>query len=206
MSTACRHSKPTAPRSGRTARARSISRRDRPPSGFAQRRVGPLSVGRRRRRASWRPTCWLDGDTDFRHGGITFRLDLVRRRHSPEDLMMYVVEDRTAVLPATCCSARARSVRRQRRQRGLAEGDGQDAGARIRPSSFPVTAARRATCAATSSPRATISLYLRAAMGRAVQDLEPFDDAYAKDRLVALPADCRRSTPPTASTPTARTC
>ncbi len=48
--------------------------------------------------------------------------------------------------------------------------------------------------------------YLRGADGRAVKDFEPFDDAYAKDRLVALLAGCRRSPRPTASTPTEPTC
>jgi glyoxylase-like metal-dependent hydrolase (beta-lactamase superfamily II) len=41
-----------------------------------------------------RPDLWLDGDTDFRQGGITFRLIWSGGSHSPEDLMMYVVEDR----------------------------------------------------------------------------------------------------------------
>ena len=41
-----------------------------------------------------RPDVWLDGDVDFRMGGVTFRLVYSGGGHSPEDLMMYVVEDR----------------------------------------------------------------------------------------------------------------
>jgi glyoxylase-like metal-dependent hydrolase (beta-lactamase superfamily II) len=40
-----------------------------------------------------RPDTWLDGDVDFRMGGLTFRLVYSGGGHSPEDLMMYVVED-----------------------------------------------------------------------------------------------------------------
>jgi glyoxylase-like metal-dependent hydrolase (beta-lactamase superfamily II) len=40
------------------------------------------------------PDVWLDGDTDFRMGGLTFRILYSHGAHSPEDVMMYVVEDR----------------------------------------------------------------------------------------------------------------
>jgi len=40
------------------------------------------------------PDLWLDGDVEFRMGGLTFRLVYSGGGHSPEDLMMYVVEDR----------------------------------------------------------------------------------------------------------------
>src|SRR4030095_9545212 len=40
------------------------------------------------------PDLWLDGDTSFRMGGITFELIYSEGAHSPEDLMMYVREDR----------------------------------------------------------------------------------------------------------------
>jgi glyoxylase-like metal-dependent hydrolase (beta-lactamase superfamily II) len=41
-----------------------------------------------------RPDRWLDGDTDLRLGALTFRLVFSGGGHSPEDLMLYVVEDR----------------------------------------------------------------------------------------------------------------
>jgi glyoxylase-like metal-dependent hydrolase (beta-lactamase superfamily II) len=40
------------------------------------------------------PDVWLDGDTDFRLGGLTFRLIYSGGGHSPEDMLTYVVEDR----------------------------------------------------------------------------------------------------------------
>jgi glyoxylase-like metal-dependent hydrolase (beta-lactamase superfamily II) len=40
------------------------------------------------------PDVWIDGDTDFRLGGITFRLIYSGGAHSPEDTMLYVVDDR----------------------------------------------------------------------------------------------------------------
>ena len=39
------------------------------------------------------PDMWLDGDTDFRMGGLTFRILYSHGAHSPEDVMMYVVEE-----------------------------------------------------------------------------------------------------------------
>ncbi|MFN3883841.1 MAG: MBL fold metallo-hydrolase [Rhodocyclaceae bacterium] len=36
---------------------------------------------------------WLVGDTDFKLGGITFRIRHVGPAHSPEDLVMFVAED-----------------------------------------------------------------------------------------------------------------
>ncbi len=41
-----------------------------------------------------RPDLWIDGDTDFRLGGLTFRIIHAEGAHSPEDVMLFVVEDR----------------------------------------------------------------------------------------------------------------
>ncbi|MEP7327686.1 MAG: MBL fold metallo-hydrolase, partial [Betaproteobacteria bacterium] len=40
------------------------------------------------------PTQWLDGDTSFKLGGLTFRIIYAEGAHSPEDLMLFVEEDR----------------------------------------------------------------------------------------------------------------
>src|SRR5512139_3435260 len=40
------------------------------------------------------PDLWLEGDTDFRMGGLTFRVVHAGGAHSPEDVMVYVVEER----------------------------------------------------------------------------------------------------------------
>jgi hypothetical protein len=47
--------------------------------------------------------------------------------------------------------------------------------------------------------------FLRAAMGRAVKDFEPFDDA-TQNRLVTLSLSCPRSSKPIAPTRTVRIC
>ena len=39
------------------------------------------------------PDLWLAGDTDFELGGLHFKIRHVGPAHSPEDLVMYVVED-----------------------------------------------------------------------------------------------------------------
>ena len=40
------------------------------------------------------PDLWIDGDTSFRMGGLTFQLVYSEGAHSPEDLMMFVEPDR----------------------------------------------------------------------------------------------------------------
>ena len=40
------------------------------------------------------PDVWIDGDTSFRMGGLTFQLVYSEGAHSPEDLMMFVEPDR----------------------------------------------------------------------------------------------------------------
>ena len=136
------------------------------------------------------PDLWLDGDADFRLGGLTFRLIYSGGGHSPEDLMLYVVEDR---LP----------LRGRPRFRGTHSVSSATATARA--------GCRRPTGCWRSSPAIVIPghgpasrdvardltlthdylVHLRATMGRAVQDLTPFDEAYAKtdwSRYRSLPA------------------
>ena len=119
-------------------------------------------------------------------GGLTFASSIRDGAHSPEDLMMYVVEDRLLFAGDLIFAGRVPFVGNAD-SAGWLEGDGQDdraASDRRRPGPRPGVARRRARPC--RSP-ATISLILREAMGEAARDLEPFDDAYAQDRLVALP-------------------
>lgn len=135
------------------------------------------------------PDVWLDGDVDFRMGGLTFRLVYSGGGHSPEDLMMYVVEDRLLFAGDLIFSGRIPFV-----------GNGDSKGwleathkmlalspAVVVPGHGPVSRDVASDLALTRD----YLVYLRETMGRAVNDLTPFDDAYkATDwsRYSALPA------------------
>ncbi|HEY5863702.1 MAG TPA: MBL fold metallo-hydrolase [Casimicrobiaceae bacterium] len=136
-----------------------------------------------------RPDLWLDGDTDFRQGGITFRLIWSGGSHSPEDLMMYVVEDRLLFCGDLLFAGRVPFV-------GNADSKGWlNAMGRmlvldpavVVPGHGSVSRDVRRDLITTRD----YLVYLRATMGRAVQDLEPFDEAYAKvdwSRFKGMPA------------------
>jgi glyoxylase-like metal-dependent hydrolase (beta-lactamase superfamily II) len=124
------------------------------------------------------PDLWLDGDVDFRLGGLTFRLVYSGGGHSPEDLMMYVVEDRLLYAGDLIFSGRIPYV-----------GNGDSKGwlqatkrmlslspAVVVPGHGPVSRDVAGDLALTHD----YLIYLRETMGRAVQELTPFDEAYAK--------------------------
>jgi glyoxylase-like metal-dependent hydrolase (beta-lactamase superfamily II) len=135
------------------------------------------------------PDVWLDGDADFRLGGLTFRLVHSGGGHSPEDLMMYVVEDRLLFAGDLVFSGRIPFV-----------GNGDSKGwlqatarmlalrpAVVVPGHGPVSR----DVARDLSLTHDYLVYLRETMGRAVHELTPFDEAYAKadwSRYRALPA------------------
>ena len=135
------------------------------------------------------PDLWLDGDTDFRLGGLTFRLVYSGGGHSPEDLMMYVVEDRLLFAGDLIFSGRIPYVGNgdskgwlQAANRMLALSP-----AVVVPGHGPVSRDVARDLALTRD----YLVYLRDAMGRAVLELTPFDEAYAKtdwSRYRALPA------------------
>jgi glyoxylase-like metal-dependent hydrolase (beta-lactamase superfamily II) len=135
------------------------------------------------------PDLWLDGDVDFKQGGITFRLVWSGGGHSPEDLMMYVVDDRLLYCGDLLFAGRLPFV-----------GDADSAGwlkamdkmialdpAVVVPGHGGVSHDARRDLTTTRD----YLVYLRQTMGRAVKELEPFDEAYAKadwSRFNALPA------------------
>ena len=135
------------------------------------------------------PDLWLDGDTDFRQGSLTFRLIYSGGAHSPEDLMMYVVEDRLLFSGDLIFAGRIPFV-------GNADSKGW-LQAMDRMLALDPAVVVPGHGAASRDVRRDLTLtrdylvYLRAAMGRAVKELEPFDEAYAKTdwtRFRALPA------------------
>ena len=136
-----------------------------------------------------RPDVWLDGDVDFRMGGLTFRLVYSGGGHSPEDLMMFVVEDRLLYAGDLIFSGRIPFVGNgdsrgwlQATNRMLALSP-----AIVVPGHGPVSRDVARDLTLTHD----YLVYLRETMGRAVKDLTPFDEAYAKtdwSRYAQLPA------------------
>jgi glyoxylase-like metal-dependent hydrolase (beta-lactamase superfamily II) len=136
-----------------------------------------------------RPDLWLDGDTDFRVGGLTFRLVWSGGGHSPEDLMMYVVEDRLLFAGDLIFAGRIPFV-------GNGDSKGWLAATRKMLAFAPLVVVPGHGPASHDVARDLALthdylVYLREAMGRAVSDLTPFDAAYAAtdwSRYKSLPA------------------
>ena len=135
------------------------------------------------------PDLWLDGDTSFRMGGITFDLIYSEGAHSPEDLMMYVREDRLLFVGDLIFAGRVPYV-------GNADSAGWLKAMDKMIALHPTAAVPGHGPASRDVERDLIVtrdylVYLRVTMGRAVRDLEPFDDVYARtdwSRFRSLPA------------------
>ena len=132
------------------------------------------------------PDLWLDGDADFRMGGLTFRLVYSGGGHSPEDLMMYVVEDRLLYAGDLIFAGRIPFVGNAD-SRGWLEATERMlalAPAVVVPGHGPVSrdVARDLTLTR------DYLIYLRETMGRAVDDLDAVRRRVFEDRLVTLRA------------------
>jgi len=137
------------------------------------------------------PDVWIDGDTDFRMGALTFRLIYSGGAHSPEDTLMYVVNDRVLFAGDLVFAGRLPFVGSADSRGWLAALDKmlalQPAPAIVLPGHGGASRDPARDFAITRD----YLVYLRESMGRAVRDLEPFDQAYAKvdwSRFSALPA------------------
>jgi glyoxylase-like metal-dependent hydrolase (beta-lactamase superfamily II) len=135
------------------------------------------------------PDLWLDGDTSFRMGGLTFVLIYSEGAHSPEDIMLYVQEDRLLFAGDLIFAGRVPFVGNADSAGWLKAMDKMIAlhPAAVVPGHGPASRDVERDLALTRDYLA----YLRATMGAAVRDLEPFDDVYAKtdwSRFRALPA------------------
>jgi glyoxylase-like metal-dependent hydrolase (beta-lactamase superfamily II) len=124
------------------------------------------------------PDTWLDGDTDFRMGGITFRLLYSHGAHAPEDVMMYVVEDKLLFAGDLIFAGRIPFVGNAESAGWLMAMDAMIAlsPAVVVPGHGPASRDVARDLAVTRDYLA----YLRKVMGSAAADLEPFDEAYAK--------------------------
>jgi len=135
------------------------------------------------------PDLWLDGDTSFRTGGVTFRIVYSQGAHSPEDIMLYVEEDRLLYSGDLIFAGRVPFV-------GNADSRGWLAAMDKMIALHPVVVIPGHGPASRDVERDLVLTrdylaYLRDTMGRAVRDFEPFDDAYARtdwSRFGKLPA------------------
>ena len=132
---------------------------------------------------------WLDGDTDFRLGGLSFRITHVGPAHAPDDLVMEVVEDRVLFAGDLLFRGRVPFVGDADTARWLEALDRLIA----RPPAVLVPGHGPAS----TEPLADLALtrdylrYLRETMGNAVRELKSFDEAYADtdwQRWERLPA------------------
>jgi len=135
------------------------------------------------------PDLWLDGDTSFRMGGLTFRIFYSQGAHSPEDIMLYVEEDRLLYSGDLIFAGRVPFV-------GNADSRGWLAAMDKMIALHPVVVIPGHGQASRDVERDLVLTrdylaYLRDTMGLAVRDFEPFDDAYARtdwSRFAKLPA------------------
>lgn len=136
---------------------------------------------------------WLDfgpsREIAFERGGIRFRIIDVSGAHSPEDLMLWIDNDRVLLAGDLYFSGRIPFVGNADGKAWLAAMD------RIGPLKPAMVVPGHG--AASGNPQPDIDLtreylqFLRAAMGRAVQDLVPFDEAYRAvdwSRFARIPA------------------
>jgi glyoxylase-like metal-dependent hydrolase (beta-lactamase superfamily II) len=135
------------------------------------------------------PDVWIDGDADFRMGGLTFQLIYSGGAHSPEDILMYVVEDRVLFAGDLIFAGRVPFVGTAD-SRGWLKAMGRMIAVKaavVIPGHGPASKDVERDLVTTRDYLA----YLRATMGRAVRDFQPFEEAYAKtdwSRYAALPA------------------
>lgn len=122
------------------------------------------------------PDLWLSGDTDFVLGGLHFRLRHVGPAHSPEDLVMFVEEDRVLYAGDLVFKGRVPFVGDADSKLWL---EAMDRLIRMQPQVLVPGHG-----GASDTPIQDLTLtrdylrYVRQEMGKAVADLVPFDEAY----------------------------
>jgi glyoxylase-like metal-dependent hydrolase (beta-lactamase superfamily II) len=142
------------------------------------------------------PDRWLAGDTDFQLGGVRFQLRHVGPAHSAEDMALYVQEDNVLYAGDLVFKGRVPFVG--------------DADSRLWLAALDKLIALQPRVlvpghgGASQEPLADLTLtrdyllYLRQAMGRAVAELVPFEEAYSStdwSRYASLPAFAEANRP-----------
>ncbi len=126
----------------------------------------------------YEPDLWLSGDTDFELGGLHFQLRHVGPAHSAEDMVMFVVEDGVLYAGDLVFKGRIPFVGDADSKRWLAA---LDRLIELRPSVLVPGHG-----GASDTPLRDLTLtrdylrFLRREMGRAVEDLTSFDEAYQR--------------------------
>jgi glyoxylase-like metal-dependent hydrolase (beta-lactamase superfamily II) len=124
------------------------------------------------------PDLWLDGDTSFRMGGLTFRIIYSEGAHSPEDIMLYVEEDRLLFAGDLAYAGRVPFVGNADSRGWLLALDKMIA---VQPTVVvPGHGPPSRDAARDLALTREYLTYLRETMGKAARDFEPFDDAYAR--------------------------
>ena len=125
-----------------------------------------------------KPDLWLSGDTDFEMGGVHFVLRHVGPAHSDEDLAMFVKEDQVLYAGDLVFKGRVPYVGNANSKLWLAALD--------KLLAFNAKTMVPGHGAVSNNPKQDLTLtsdyltYLRKAMGQAVENFVPFDEAYAK--------------------------
>jgi len=135
------------------------------------------------------PDVFLSGDTDFELGGLHFQVRHVGPAHSVEDLALFIKEDRVLYAGDLLFKGRIPFVGDADSKAWLKSLD--------RLLAFDAKILVPGHGAVSAKPKQDLALtseylrYLRAEMGKAVADLIPFDEAYAKTswkKFAKLPA------------------
>ena len=122
------------------------------------------------------PARWLDGDTSFTLGGLHFDLLYMGPAHAPDDMVVVVREDQVLFSGDIMFSGRIPFVGSADSRRWLAA---MDALLRLKPKAMvPGHGAVSRQPAADLEFTRDYLRYLRAAMGKATEDMISFDEAY----------------------------
>lgn len=132
---------------------------------------------------------WLTGGTRFEEGGLHFRIDILGPAHAPEDLVLTVEEDGVVFCGDILFAGRIPFVGNADSKRWLAA---IDTLVGLKPKVLVTGHGRHSTDAA-ADLRLTRDylLYLREQMGKAVEEMVPFEEAYARtdwSRFSKVPA------------------
>ncbi|MEP7207174.1 MAG: MBL fold metallo-hydrolase [Casimicrobiaceae bacterium] len=124
------------------------------------------------------PDVWLEGDRAFRMGALDFQIIYSEGAHSPEDILLYVVQDHVLFAGDLVFAGRVPFV-------GNADSKGWLKALAKVIALHPVVAIPGHGPASRDVERDLVLTrdyltYLRAEMGRAVADLTPFDEAYGR--------------------------
>jgi len=139
---------------------------------------------------------WLEGDTDFDMGGVHFALRFVGPAHSAEDMAMLVQEDGVLYAGDLVFKGRVPFIGDADSKAWLASLDKLIA---LKPR---VLVPGHGTVSKTPLTDLTLTRdylnYVRTTMGKAVNDLVPFDEAYARtdwSKYAKLPAFAQANRP-----------